>query len=363
MKNHPYAALPDRQFWRRFVSDCPWGNINLNDRPKFQLGREDRVATAGSCFAQHISRYLKKHGIPSYIAEPPHPLMSQYGGDTASYELFSARYGNIYTARQLWELFEQAFGHREMIEDFAQEDGRWFDLLRPSVQKHGYVSLEEARADRAYHLLRVRELFKNASVFIFTLGLTESWYNAQLLHTYPVCPGTVRGCYDPDLHRFQNVSCGEVVDDLEQLINALSVVNPSLKIILTVSPVPLVATFTNQNVLVASSYSKAVLRAAAGEIERQHSNVAYFPSFEIISSPASFGQYLASDLREVTERGVSHVMDCFLDTFFNLSAVPVNPGASFEHAERSSSHDEPSALVECDELMNARPVSHSEKRV
>jgi hypothetical protein len=357
MKNHPYAELPDRQFWRRFVSDCPWGKLNLNDSAKFQLEREDRIAAAGSCFAQHISRHLKKHGIPPYIAEPPHPLISEYGGDTGSYELFSARYGNIYTSRQLWELFEQAFGRREMIEDFAEEDGRWFDLLRPSVHKQGYVSVSEARADRAYHLLRVRELFENASVFIFTLGLTESWYNARSLHTYPACPGTVRGSYNPDCHRFQNAAYSEVTQDLEQLVNALSLINPSLKMILTVSPVSLVATFTGQNVLVASSYSKSVLRAAAGEVERRHANVAYFPSFEIISSPASFGQYLSSDLREVNERGVSHVMECFLGTFFNVGTQPVDPIAGVAEADRSSPLERTSALVECDELMNARTSS------
>jgi len=78
--------------------------------------------------------------------------------------------------------------------------------------------------------------------------------------------------------------------------------------------VPLVASYTNKNVLVASMHSKSVLRAAVGEIEARHSHVAYFPSYEIISHPASFGQYLASDLREVTERGVHHVMDCFLSS-------------------------------------------------
>jgi hypothetical protein len=357
MKNHPYAGLPDRQFWRRFVSDCPWGKLNLNEPTKFQLEWNDRIATAGSCFAQHISRHLRKHGIPPYLAEPPHPLISEYGGDVGSYELFSARYGNIYTARQLWELFEQAFGRREMIEDFTEENGRWYDLLRPSVQKQGYASISEARADREYHLLRVRELFENASVFIFTLGLTESWYNARSLHTYPACPGTVRGSYDPDCHRFQNASCGEVTQDLERLVDALSLINPGLKIILTVSPVPLVATFTRQNVLVASSYSKAVLRAAAGEIEGCHPNVAYFPSFEIISSPASFGQYLSSDLREVNERGVSHVMECFMAAFFNAGFQPVNPIVGVAEADCSSPSDNTSALVECDELMNARTSS------
>ncbi len=349
---HPYSQLPARNFWKKFVAPSPWRDLGLNDRPKFRLQPADRIATAGSCFAQHISRYMARVGMASYIAEPAHTLLQEFGGDVDSYSLFSARYGNIYTVRQYLELFRQAFGSMPVIEDFVEQDGRWFDLLRPSVQKAGFASLAEARADRAYHLGRVRVMFETADVLVFTLGLTESWYHATHGYTYPVCPGTVKGTYDPGQHLFHNLTCTEIVADLEALVAELAQVNPAARLILTVSPVQLVATYTANNVLVASSYSKSVLRAAAGEVEARHAHVAYFPSYEIISHPASYGQYLSSDLRDVTERGVHHVMDCFLSSYYGIgaSAVAATP------APVAAAPVVPAPMMapaQCDELMNA----------
>lgn len=356
---HPYSDLPRRHFWKKFVSDVAWRDLDINDAPKFKLQREAKVATAGSCFAQHIARYMREAGMAPYIAETAHALVQQFGGDVDSYNQFSARYGNIYTVRQCLELFRQAFGIIPMIEDFVEDKGRWFDLLRPNAIKAGFASLAEARADRAYHLGRVRVMFETTDVFVFTLGLTESWFNVQGGHTYPACPGTVKGEYKPEEHRFHNFTCAEIVADLEALIAELAKVNPGLKIIFTVSPVPLVATRSDRNVLIASSYSKSVLRAAVGEVEVKHPHVAYFPSYEIISHPASFGQYLASDLREVTERGVSHVMNCFLSTFYGeVLSAPVAPSvAGFTScavpAPAVAAHPaDPPPLPECDELFN-----------
>lgn len=358
---HPYSNLPRRNFWTKFVSDTAWRDLALNDAPKFQLARQARLATAGSCFAQHIARYMRNAGMAPYIAEPAHALLQQYGGEVDSYTQFSARYGNIYTSRQCLEMFRQAFGTLPMIEDFVVDSGRWFDLLRPHAIKQGFASLAEARADRAYHLGRVRVMFETSDVFVFTLGLTESWFNARSGHTYPACPGTVKGEYRPDEHQFRNLGCTDVVADLNALITELGQVNPGLKLIFTVSPVPLVATRSEHNVLVASSYSKSVLRAAVGEVERQHAHVAYFPSYEIISHPASFGQYLASDLREVTERGVSHVMACFLSTFFG-DALSTTPSAAAMAVPAPVTATPPVAPLprpvdmpppaECDELFN-----------
>jgi hypothetical protein len=148
----------------------------------------------------------------------------------------------------------------------------------------------------------------------------------------------------------------EVTADLEQLIASMNVDNPELKIILTVSPVPLVATYTNNNVLVASSYSKSVLRGAAGEVEMRHDHVAYFPSYEIISHAGSYGQYLESDLREVAERGVQHVMTHFLATY--LMPVETPPAATPEaRVTMPAARELVRAPVfdtkaECDEMFN-----------
>jgi hypothetical protein len=94
-------------------------------------------------------------------------------------------------------------------------------------------------------------------------------------------------------------------------VDELRAVNARAKVILTVSPVPLVATAEDSHVLVATTYSKSVLRVAAEAIVRRRSSVAYFPSFEIVTGPQAQGRYFDADLRSVTEAGVDRVMDLF----------------------------------------------------
>lgn len=350
---HPYSNLPQRNFWNRFVSDTPWRDLALApSTPKFTLKKTDRIATAGSCFAQHISRYLNAAGCGRYLAEQQHPLAMQQGAENASYQLYTARYGNIYSARQALELFQQAFGIVPVIDDYAEQDGRHYDLLRPNAVPDGFASLSEAMADRRFHLSCVKTMFESAQAFVFTLGLTETWYHAGNGHTYPACPGTAKGVYDPALHLFRNMDYNEVLRDMEALLQGLRAVNPALKVILTVSPVPLVATYTAQNVLLASSYSKSVLRAVAGVIDARYDFVQYFPSYEIISHPASFGQYLESNLREAAERGVAHVMGSFIETLLEpgeaaAAAPPPPPAASDRTADF--------LRVECEEIFNEAP--------
>jgi hypothetical protein len=354
---HPYSNLPNQCFWNRFVAPTPWRDLPLNDEPKFRLRKSDKIATAGSCFAQHISRYLRNAGHTPYIAENAHPLVVELGGNTDSYQTFSARYGNIYTTRQAWELFQQAFGLIPVVDDYVEKEGRIYDLMRPNAVPGGFANLKEARADRIYHLQCVKEMFQTTDAFVFTLGLTECWFNADAGHTYSSCPGTVHGEFIPGTHIFQNLTFAQVAADLDALLQSLLNVNAAIKLILTVSPVPLVATNTNKNVLVASSYSKSVLRAVCGEIEMRYANVQYFPSYEIISHPASFGQYLDSDLRGVVERGVSHVMDVFLSTIFDThSHSQSDAGVPAAHTMDEVAQKTASFLeVECEEILNEAP--------
>ena len=66
---NPYQDLPDHQFWRRALERIPMAEVDPVVHPRFRLQRGDKVATAGSCFAQHIARTLVKHGFNYYIAE------------------------------------------------------------------------------------------------------------------------------------------------------------------------------------------------------------------------------------------------------------------------------------------------------
>src|SRR5262249_20799834 len=125
----------------------PWHAVAFVDGARFTISRSDKIATAGSCFAQHITRHLRLAGCDILVAEPPHPLLSKGFAEELHYGQYSARYGNIYTARQLLQLFEQAVGEREIIEDFVAEGAVAYDLLRPGIPPQGFSSVEEARMD------------------------------------------------------------------------------------------------------------------------------------------------------------------------------------------------------------------------
>jgi|SRR5665213_1678564 len=90
--------------------------------------------------------------------------------------------------------------------------------------------------------------------------------------------------FDPSRHEFHNYRYGEIRDGLEETIELIRSVNPAIRFVLTVSPVPLIATASGQHVLVATVQSKSTLRAVAGDLAADRSEIDYFPSYEIVSS-------------------------------------------------------------------------------
>ena len=129
-------------------------------------------------------------------------------------------------------------------------------------------------------------------------------------------------------YEFVNFNVHDIVADMQAFIDRLLGVNADAKIILTVSPVPLIATYENQHVLVATTYSKSVLRAAAGEIALRNSMCDYFPSYEIITGGYSRGAYFESDLRSVKADGVDHVMRLFLSHYVGENSMPEPAGTT-----------------------------------
>ena len=91
------------------------------------------------------------------------------------------------------------------------------------------------------------------------------------------------------------------------------------------SPVPLTATATDQHVLVATGYSKAVLRAVAGQLYADFEDVDYFPSFELITSSLARGAFFEENLRSVAPAGVALVMDAFFRAYGITEAEPARP--------------------------------------
>ncbi len=310
-RSHPYAGLPDFQFWPRAVTWVPPGGLDPVVQIRFGIDARDRVATMGSCFAQHLSRHLSRSGLNYFMAETAPSHMEAEEARRHNYGTFSARYGNVYTVAQAVQLFRRAFGDFDPVEKPWDRGGVFVDPFRPQVEPDGYLDEESLRDDQARHLLATRTVFEQSDVLVFTLGLTEAWRSRVDGAIFPTAPGVAGGYYDPSAYEFVNFGIDDVRRDLIEFCTLARSVNPRLRVLLTVSPVPLVATYEPRHVLVSTTCSKAVLRVAVDEITAQLDYVDYFPSYEIVSTASSPRNYYADDLREVDESGVAHVMRCF----------------------------------------------------
>ncbi|WP_378946204.1 GSCFA domain-containing protein [Paracoccus sp. R86501] len=312
---NPYSRLPRHAYWRTSVARAAKAGTVLPDlwRPKFALTREDPILTAGSCFAQHISRALVQAGFTWRQAErPPHGLNDATARDFG-YGIFSFRTGNIYTTRMLTQLLGWALDPESQDQEIWAQDDVYLDPIRPQIEPGGFESVEELFMARKATLMAIRRGVQESSVFIFTLGLTEGWVNDNSGLCYSSCPGTMGGQFDASLHRFENLQYPDILADLEKIRDQLHQINPAMRMLLTVSPVPLAATAMGGNhVLTATTHSKSVLRAAAGHFQSLYPDVDYFPSYEIVTNPGLDRQMFEEDRRSVTADGVNYVMQHFL---------------------------------------------------
>ena len=310
MDHNPYRGLAASQYWRSGVAEVGPGQFDPVTSVKFQITSHDAVSTLGSCFAQHLARHIKDSGLRYMVTEPLLETEEQTEQAAMMATQFSARYGNIYTTRQALQLLDRANGW-ETADDVWERNGRYFDAFRPHVRAGGFATIEELRDARIAHLQAVKRVFTESDVVVFTLGLTEAWMSTMDGAVYPTAPGVIAGSQDNSRHVFQNFSYPEVLSDLLNWCQKVREMNSNVRILLTVSPVPLNATYMPRNVWTSTTYSKAVLRAVAGDVATELSYVDYFPSYEIVTSPQAHGRYFEDDLREVTSVGVKHVIRVF----------------------------------------------------
>jgi len=346
MKKNPYTDLPQSAFWRTGVAQENPSEVEGIYQKKFDISPKSKIAAAGSCFAQHISRHLKKNGYNVLDVEPPPPSLPEKLHNKYGFSMYSARYGNIYTVRQLMQLAKEVAGEWTPQSFIWEKNGKFIDALRPAVEHQGFNSLEEVRHHRHCHISRVKELFKELDVFIFTLGLTEMWVHKESGTVYPTAPGVIAGEFNEDDFEFQNSNFRSINRDMREFIKCMKRIrkNKEFKMILTVSPVPLTATASGNHVLTSTSYSKSVLRAIAGHWAEKDF-VDYFPSYEIVTNPRLHSTGFSDNLRSVRNEAVDVVMK----HFFASHSVVKSSKNQFLDAINTAKAD--SDGVECEEAM------------
>ena len=213
--------------------------------PQGMLTMDDSVITLGSCFARNLRKVLSGAGLEAKSFYVPSGLNNTF----AILDFIS------------WCVT-------------GQETGLGFRYDR---MEDGEIREWKPEDERERYLVGLRE----AGAFVFTIGLAEVWQDSQTGGVF--WRGIPEEIFDADRHVFRLSSVEENEANLLRVIELVRSVNPTAPIVLTLSPVPLKATFRDISCMSADCVSKSTLRVALDRVTSLGlEDVYYWPSFEIV---------------------------------------------------------------------------------
>src|SRR6266513_2553999 len=275
--------------------------------PKFKFRQGDKFYAIGSCFARGLENSLAGHKIAVESAAPEFYNL-QPANKEGSGLGFTNKYNTYSMLNELrWALDPDAEFPQASIVQLT--DTTWYDPhTTPTLE---FVGLDETLERRAL-IQTVTKRIKDCRAVILTLGLAEVWRDVKadvFVNCTPI-PSLFRT--QPDRYEFHLTDFDDNLSNLEALYALLSRYgHPDFHIVVTVSPVPLMNTFSTMDIVVANSWAKSLLRAVAHEWASTHANVDYFPSYEIVQSSDRAAAW-ERDLRHVRGAGAQHIMELFL---------------------------------------------------
>jgi hypothetical protein len=301
------------------------------------LAGDRRVFAVGSCFARRIEGALMRAGVPC--------LSSCDAVKAEGCDLFGSGWDfwNKYNTYSILNELRWALDPRGAFPESALVEigpASYWDY-HAHIGRYRELGAEPARADMpallAFHrsLTRLFERIREAHAVIITLGLNEVWLDEDtgLYLNDPPSQSAVRR--HPGRFVFEIPSAEDNLRNLEEIHTIIRVHCPNVEsLFVTVSPVPLGATFSGEDVLVANTLSKSTLRYVATAWASLHQEIVYFPAYEMAMNSRRDLVWEADQIH-VSETFAGRIVDHFLSCCSPSDvAQPRKPGRA--NAERAS---------------------------
>lgn len=280
--------------------------------------KDTSFASIGSCFAEEFSRNISAIGLH-------YPVYEENCWN------FPVNWGRVYTIQNFAQIIDYS-----LLENYPifLEQGKlnktntigWLDPLRENTcdkviadGKGDPGEPAEAQSDLQKHRILSRKALTQANILFITLGQNEGWVD----HKYDIVWGRFPGSeyLKTERTRFtpKCFSHEENRNVLESALKTLFEHNRNLTVILTISPVPSFAVFSNESVITSSFASKCVLRSVAEEVIKIFpGKVVYFPSFEAVLTynPRNY----QADNRHVNPEVIQYIFNELRQTLLQTKA-------------------------------------------
>jgi hypothetical protein len=228
---------------------------NLVDKNKI-IDKETIFFTMGSCFARNIAVSLIKSGFNAN-----HMEISEYINST---------YANRALVNYLLGIEQK------------DEINKRIEQLLPAGFKKNDINVK----------------ISQSNIFILTLGVAPAFFDAQTGEFVLPSPNSLNTRVLAEKYTFRTTSVQENIENVKYLIDFIRNISPKINIVITVSPVPLLASFEFESCVQADCLSKSTMRLVAHEIVNNsgYDNITYFPSFEIFRwGGSNYSNFYAAD--------------------------------------------------------------------
>jgi tetratricopeptide (TPR) repeat protein len=201
---------------------------------------------------------------------------------------------------------------------------------------------------------------------VLTLGLIEAWYDRE--QSIYVQETPVGKAFAKHSHRFgfEQLSYEHCHAFVRRSVEAVREINPTIKILVTTSPVPLTRTFTEDDIITANMQSKSILRAVAGDVAAANSAMDYFPSYESVTMTKSWDVW-DYDMLHVSDSFVGKVVSRLTEVYcpeidesrrksldFYIASAGKNPNEVLELASELAGEDTPEYHRRMSRLLDAK---------
>ena len=249
------------------------------------LHHSDNVVLLGSCFSENIGSRMQGafiHATVNPLGTLYNPMSIARGVDRLiANEPVAGR--DLFMQGGVWNSYD--FHSRHSLPDKQAT----IDRMNKCIET-GHKALQEA------HLLTV------------TLG-------TALVYRLKTTGEVVANCHKVPQHEFERrmASVEDITKVLDKMLRQLHDFNPSLRVIMTVSPIRHIADGLDVN-----SLSKALLRVGIGEAMRQHKGYCdYFPAYEIMLDDLRDYRFYGSDMVHPSDVAVEYIWQAFQGAYLD----------------------------------------------
>ncbi|MCL2435489.1 MAG: GSCFA domain-containing protein [Lentimicrobiaceae bacterium] len=249
----------------------------------FQISYQDRLLLLGSCFSDHIGSFLEQHRF--FVLSNP--------------------FGTLFNPVSIANVLKMTIDPTLFTEDYRY----FFDKRWVSFAHHGSLS----HHDENQFITQIEQQWQNTKAFLEKTGLLFITFGTAYCYRFLERDLVVANCHKIPNRQFEKfrLTIEEIVQIYREIVQKLQQINPSLKIIFTVSPVRHLGDGFHENQL-----SKSVLHLAIEQLT-DDKTIFYFPAYEILMDDLRDYRFYADDLCHPQENAVRYIEEIFADSFFS----------------------------------------------